>query len=436
MMRKIFSLWMQFLPRKAPATQVGCKKDETETMGHRRVQVTVERETVSMWVRGPSAADADGQNRERDQEVQQDGGNTNHNSKKKETLMKKNIRIVSVVLTLALGFGLVGGPALRGQDAATASVVPRLIKFSGVMTSSGTPNRTGDGASGGPVTATFSLYELQEGGAPLWSESQKVQLDEQGRYVVLLGATDPAGLPLDLFTSGKALWLGVQPQLSAAGELPRVLLVAVPYALKASDSDTLGGKPASAYALAGAPAVVDLATTTTPGSKPAGTVQPLTACSALTSDGTAAAGEIAKFTTACNLEKSLMRDTGTGVAVGGTATPAALFDVQFTSTATSGTLLGQRVLSTLNPSAASSADVSGFYSQTQTMSGNTQNSTNLISALDTLMDHYGTGTLANVEGMNSMVANNATGTMTNAMELSRSWRTLPRERSPTDMVCM
>ena len=25
--------------------------------------------------------------------------------------------------------------------------------------------------------------------APLWSESQKVQLDEQGRYVVLLGAT-------------------------------------------------------------------------------------------------------------------------------------------------------------------------------------------------------------------------------------------------------
>ena len=61
---------------------------------------------------------------------------------------------------------------------------------------------------------------LQEGGSPLWSESQKVQVDEQGRYTVLLGATQAEGLPLDLFTSGKALWLGVQPQLPGAVEQP------------------------------------------------------------------------------------------------------------------------------------------------------------------------------------------------------------------------
>jgi hypothetical protein len=62
---------------------------------------------------------------------------------------------------------------------------------------------------------------------------------------VLLGATQPEGLPLLLFESAEARWLGV-----SAGELPeqpRVLLVSVPYALKASDADTLGGKPASAY---------------------------------------------------------------------------------------------------------------------------------------------------------------------------------------------
>jgi len=35
---------------------------------------------------------------------------------------------------------------------------------------------------------TFSLYEVQEGGSPLWSESQKVRTDDQGRYTVLLGA--------------------------------------------------------------------------------------------------------------------------------------------------------------------------------------------------------------------------------------------------------
>ena len=66
---------------------------------------------------------------------------------------------------------------------------------------------------------------------------------------MLLGAGSTAGLPLDLFASGNALWLGVQPELSGASEQPRVLLVAVPYALKASDADTLGGKPTSAYLL-------------------------------------------------------------------------------------------------------------------------------------------------------------------------------------------
>ena len=101
----------------------------------------------------------------------------------------------------------------------------------------------------GAITATFSLYEFQEGGSPLWVETQNLQLDDQGRYTVLLGATQPEGLPLDLFTSGRARWLGVQPQLPGAGEQPRVLLVGMPYALKASDADTLGGKPASAYVL-------------------------------------------------------------------------------------------------------------------------------------------------------------------------------------------
>src|SRR3990170_1578308 len=33
-------------------------------------------------------------------------------------------------------------------------------------------------------------------------------------------------------------------------EQPRILLVSVPYALKAADAETLGGKPASAFVLA------------------------------------------------------------------------------------------------------------------------------------------------------------------------------------------
>ena len=138
--------------------------------------------------------------------------------------------------------------------AATPGAVPHLIKFSGVINPKTNPqiaqtkeNENLKSQSPAVVDVTFSLYQLQEGGSALWSESQQVQLDSQGRYSVLLGATLPEGLPLDLFTSGEALWLGVQAQAPGATEQPRVLLVAVPYALKAVDADTLGGKPASAY---------------------------------------------------------------------------------------------------------------------------------------------------------------------------------------------
>jgi hypothetical protein len=185
---------------------------------------------------------------------------------------------------------------------------------------------------------TFSLYELQGGGSPLWTESQTVQVDAQGRYAVLLGASEPEGLPLELFTSGKALWLGVQSQASGAAEQPRVLLVAVPYALKAADADTLGGKPASAYALAGSTALVPLAgasqaaaagTSVSGGStgvKGTASPQPAAPCGSVTSDGTATANQVAKFTTSCNIQNSQITDTGTKVGVG-TTTPTYDFDL-------------------------------------------------------------------------------------------------------------
>src|SRR5215831_143191 len=92
--------------------------------------------------------------------------------------------------------------------------VPHLINFSGsVKDASGTP-------VSGTVDLTFSLYGLPDGGSPLWVESQKVQLDEEGHYTVVLGTTTPSGLPLDLFVSGKSLWLGVQPELPGQGEQP------------------------------------------------------------------------------------------------------------------------------------------------------------------------------------------------------------------------
>jgi hypothetical protein len=97
-----------------------------------------------------------------------------------------------------------------------AGVVPRLVGLSGVV-----KYRTGEAAHG-LVGLPWSLYEVPEGASPHWVEGNTLKLDEQGRYTVLPGTTFPEGLPLELFRAGKALWLGVQPQLAGAGEQPRV----------------------------------------------------------------------------------------------------------------------------------------------------------------------------------------------------------------------
>ncbi len=135
-------------------------------------------------------------------------------------------------------------PMLAQQPVASATngsnvVVPPLVNFSTVLTD----------LNGKPLSkltgVTFLLYKEEQGGAPLWMETQNVQPDKTGHYSVMLGSTTSTGLPGDLFVAGEARWLGVQPQGQA--EQPRVMLLSVPYALKAGDAETLGGMPASAF---------------------------------------------------------------------------------------------------------------------------------------------------------------------------------------------
>jgi hypothetical protein len=63
-----------------------------------------------------------------------------------------------------------GGGASTGSTGATAqstaSTVPRLVNFSGVLNDSNGKPITGS------VTLTLSLYAEQEGGTPLWTETQ------------------------------------------------------------------------------------------------------------------------------------------------------------------------------------------------------------------------------------------------------------------------
>lgn len=138
-----------------------------------------------------------------------------------------------------------------GQTVTLTAQVPRLVKFSGTLKGLATDNATAGvvltpgAAPTNVVAVTFSLYAEQSGGAPLWSEVQNVRVDATGRYSVQLGSTKADGLPVELFSSAEAQWLGVQVQGEA--EQPRVMLVSVPYALKAADAETFGGKPPSAY---------------------------------------------------------------------------------------------------------------------------------------------------------------------------------------------
>jgi hypothetical protein len=123
--------------------------------------------------------------------------------------------------------------------ATTHASVPNLIRFSGVA------EDVDSKPLAGTVGITFLFYRDQQGGAPLWMETQNVRADASGRYSVELGATKSNGLPTEVFTSGEARWIGVQ--VSGQAEQPRVLVMSVPYALKAADAETIGGLPPSAF---------------------------------------------------------------------------------------------------------------------------------------------------------------------------------------------
>lgn len=204
------------------------------------------------------------------------------------------------------------------------------MKFSGTLTVGG--GKPLSGAAG----VTFALYEEESGGAPIWMESQNVQVDGSGRYTAMLGATRNEGIPAEVFASGQERWLGVQPQGEA--ERPRVLLTSVPYALKAVDAETLGGLPASAFLLAGSSPLV------LPGSPVA--AQPahspntsLSITASAVSPAATTPGYIARFTsTAGALGNSAIYEKGGNIGVG-TKTPAATLEVNGNAQVDGGSIL-------------------------------------------------------------------------------------------------
>jgi hypothetical protein len=206
---------------------------------------------------------------------------------------------------------------------ALAQAPPPLIQFSNVATDEG-----GNTLSG-VVNITFSLFNTQQGGEPLWSETQNnVPLDPTGHYSVQLGVTRPNGVPTALFTTGEARWLGVQ--IAQQPEQPRVLLLSVPYALKAGDAQTIGGLPPSAFVLAAPSAGSTTPADAADATSASGSAPP---SSAITGTGTV--NHVPLWDTTSDIVSSVLYQSGTGTTakIGvNTTTPLTTLDVKGAAT--------------------------------------------------------------------------------------------------------
>ena len=283
--------------------------------------------------------------------------------------MKANRGLASVVLAyLVFSVGMAAQQpaadetAVANSPQAASASVPRLIRYSGTLTD----------LSGKPLTGTievqFAIYQDQNDASPLWQEIQSLQLDAQGHYAVLLGVTQPEGLPAELFSSGMGRWLGVEA--AGAAPQPHVLLVAVPYALKAADADTLGGKPASAFMVA-QPAG-EASSSQNPGTV-AGAASSPTAQVAGKKDvtlpipvsGNGTPGYLPLWTVGNRLGNSLLFQSGNNVGVGTTA-PGAALDAIGSGISLRGTSSGAGGTGVFGSASGTTGNNTGVYGQTAT----------------------------------------------------------------------
>ena len=150
------------------------------------------------------------------------------------------MRRLSVLVVLV---SLLALTAVSSAQQTATSAVPNLIRYSATL-----KDTQGVALTSTTVGVTFSIYKTQDGGAPVWMETQNVTTDATGNYNVLLGSTTATGLPSDLFSQQEQRWLEIQVQEKTAQ--PRVMMVSVPYAFKAHEAETLGGKSVSDFVLA------------------------------------------------------------------------------------------------------------------------------------------------------------------------------------------
>jgi len=191
--------------------------------------------------------------------------------------------------------------------ASAGSAVPLLIRYSGTALGDDGKPRTG------ATSITFLIFKEEQGGEPLWTETQSVAIDAAGHYQVQLGAGSPSGLPAATFASGEGRWL--EMQIPGQSAQPRVLLASVPYAMKAAEADTLGGLSAQSFVTQAqlAETAKDRATQASPLITPAATPS-----------GGGTTNDIPLWTSATALGNSVIAQSGGNINIGSATTPASL----------------------------------------------------------------------------------------------------------------
>lgn len=108
--------------------------------------------------------------------------------------------------------------------------VPQTLTYSGLLSEGGVPAKAS-------VRLTFTLYDAASGGNDIWSETfDNVDVDN-GRFTVALGSTENI-VPV---IEGNVYWLEVSVN-DGPGLLPRSAFDSVPYAIRATNADTLNGQ--------------------------------------------------------------------------------------------------------------------------------------------------------------------------------------------------
>ena len=234
------------------------------------------------------------------------------------------IRLVVAASLVLSPLSIRAGAQEAAQDTTTpvlrmAPVVPQQVRYSGKIAA-----RAGD-----TVEVVFRIYAAAEDSDPLWAETQRVPVGEDGAFSVLLGGASPSGLPQTVFAGGAARWLGVT--LERGPEQERVLLSSVPYAMKSADAESLAGHAATDFVTQDQLAQFARLTLSSTPSAAAGSASP--AITPLTSEpvtGSGTAGTVPVWTGTLTQGNSEITQVGSEIGIN-EPTPGATLDVGGTS---------------------------------------------------------------------------------------------------------